>query len=175
MGMAIFDLIDTQTAAVEAGRIQEAVDCCLQWGQVAAQYKEKSESMVRELEERKRLAETQAQWSSHPTPNPYVYLMPQHATQEIGTNQNTILDFLTNLNPPNLAVNEDPGVAAYGNEAHPPTFDLPRDARNPIAHSDALPAVTEEPLEFTVTLKWRSDKLYCTRVLVGDLIRPRYA
>ena len=174
MGIDIFNLmIDTQTAVAEAGRIQEAVDFCSQWGQVAAQYKEKSESMVRELKERRRLAETQAQWPSHPTPNPYVYPMPQHATQDIGTNQNAIRDFPTNHNPPNLVVNEGAGVATYGNEAHPMTSGLLPDARDPIGHSNAWPAETGEPHKFTVTLKWRLDKLYCTRVLVDDLIRPR--
>jgi hypothetical protein len=73
-----FDLIDELTNGVPAGHIETAVGFYSQWTQAAAQYREKCESMVREMEA---MRTALVPSSPHTIPNTHVYSTPQHTAQ----------------------------------------------------------------------------------------------
>ncbi|KAI0249833.1 hypothetical protein BJV78DRAFT_631047 [Lactifluus subvellereus] len=162
MGMAIFDLID--------GHIPEGSDFFSLW-QAVAQYKEKSESMVRELEWRVENPTWATGFPLNPTtPNPAVN---EGATYDSGAQALS----QTFEPPPNARDTVSQPVRSSTRELPRMPLEVTRargDVARRIAHPDACPAATGEPREFTVTLMWCSDKCH-TRVLVGDPIRGRLA
>jgi hypothetical protein len=87
-GQDILRLIDEQTKAVHAGRIQHAVNLSSQCEQEIAGYKRTSESLVSGLETRRDAAVALLQGSS-PTPsNINTHSMQQHTTRYTAENQN---------------------------------------------------------------------------------------